>query len=72
MNTNEQIAELYSQLKPKGDFIKAASKKFGVVPATIRIHWIYGSVPTQHQEEVKEMLEHILKEQKKYAKSIGL
>lgn len=73
MNKNEEIIQLYRQLKPKGDFIKAASKKFGVVPGTVRYHWIIGeNIPAQYHDEVKKLLQHILEEQRKYAKNIGL
>lgn len=69
----DEIRELYNQLRPKGDFVKAAAKRFGLSPTTIRIHWVScDSIPKEKQEEVKELLQHILKEQKKYAKNIGL
>lgn len=69
----DEIRELYNQLRPKGDFIRAASKRFEISPTTVRIHWIScDSIPKDKQEEVKEMLLHILNEQKKYAKNIGI
>lgn len=69
----DEIKEMYNQLRPKGDFIRAAAKKFGLSPITIKAHWISnGAVPEGRQDEVKELIQHILNEQKKYAKNIGL
>ena len=69
----EEIKEMYNQLRPKGDFIKAASKKFGISQASVRVHYLSNEeIPKEKIEEVKKLMKTVLQEQKDYAKKIGL
>jgi hypothetical protein len=61
----EQIKDLYSQIKQKTKFIEAAAKAIGRSPNSLRNHWFseFWSIPAEHQETVKLLLEETIKGQ---------
>lgn len=65
ISTIDEIKDLYSKIKKKGEFMIVLANKTGKKPNTLKNHWFscYFGIPEEYQEITKSLLEETIKNQ---------